>query len=105
MTCPSCGQPLPVDVSYDPKSATLSANGKAARLSPTMATMVGLMVNAGREYVPTDRFIMALWPENEPDTVLDTLRVHFSLLRRRIKPLGLGVEYSTWVPGRRLVMA
>lgn len=55
-----------------------------------------------RDYVTTDQLIQAVWPRDEPDAALQTLRSHMFRLRKKIHFTGLSIQSQPYF-GYRLI--
>ncbi|HWC37511.1 MAG TPA: hypothetical protein VG476_03230, partial [Acidimicrobiales bacterium] len=69
----------------------LFLGGRWVPLSGVTARLVGELVEACGQAVEDTELLTRGWPEDGGQR--DTLRVQLTRLRRRIKPLGLGILY------------
>jgi hypothetical protein len=66
----------------------LSYRGRSLFLSPTDQRIIEALVEHFGEVVEDDDLLASTWPDGGNTQVL---RVHISRLRRRVRPLGLGI--------------
>jgi DNA-binding response OmpR family regulator len=104
MMCSCCGQPIPenatVIISLD--NNTLVVRGQCVKLAPRQAEILFLLVKRMPNIVPYSILIEQVWSSSETESTSNTLKVHISNIRRKVRPLGLNIERA-WGHGLRLV--
>ena len=89
----------------DEASHGVTVDGKPVRLTPTEYAIIKvLLINSDRVISKTELLEAAV--KFTPDLVEDSLKVHMSNLRRKLKQAGFGGEIeSVWGIGFRLTVS
>jgi two-component system response regulator TctD len=84
--CPTCGQSFPENIwRFDVEHATLLIDGRAFKLSPRKAAILGLLLKHFGRPVHRDSFIMAIYGDDEPADAENCLEVHLVAIRRMLR--------------------
>lgn len=94
--CPCCGSALraadDIAISLDTNKLAVAWRDESVSLRPTQAVFMHSVVNADPGSVSRDTVIRNIWGAIECDWPNKAVDVHLHTLRKRIAPLGLGIE-------------
>lgn len=107
MTCPCCGQPMPLstDLVVNLDYNTASRNGLMVGMEPQMAILLHELWRKWPTFVSHERIEKALygWTQPEAADVKLVVRVQVCKLRKKMERLGVRVE-PVYGHGYRLVL-
>ena len=71
------------ELTIDFSRSRLQTNGKSARMSPTEASLLHMLLRNAPNVVPSQTLLLRVWPQNGASE--DTLRVHMHRLRSKLE--------------------
>lgn len=98
--CPACGQEFDIKkLGTKMIEDTLMHDGKFVELHPFQGKILRKLLKEGGKVVTYEAFLMDLYdrPDDEPDNYVgNTIKVHITRLRQKLKAAGVPLEVLTW---------
>lgn len=100
--CPACGQPAKPPLELVVEGDVVAANGKCARVSPSLGALLIRLVQAAPRPVYLSTLIEELYGlKDEPATADNGISVRMCTARKLLRPLGYQIESVSGAYGVR----
>lgn len=93
MNCPCCGQPLAnreLSVSLD--TNMVRVGNQFAKLTPLCAEILFVILGERPRSTTKEQLLRQVFASRETETSATSLQVAISRMRKKIRPLGIGIE-------------